>query len=129
MTITARFMTIADLLALQSCDAIAEIEYRTEGFGNRYGIVVTGTTVADILPVKQADIASDPEYYGELRESMRSGQTVPLGVFGDLMTNGAHRVALAIELGLPGLLVDEDFEGSTDRDFDNCHLRTRFMAA
>lgn len=127
MEITAqdtRFMTTDELLALQSADAEAEMAYREAGFGNRYGIVVGGTTVADIIAIKLRDIEADPAYYGALAESMRAGQTAPLGVFSECLLNGAHRIAIAIIMGLPGLYVAEGFEGSTDEAFDDQHART-----
>lgn len=117
-------MPMADLLKLTSVDAEAKNDYRMAA-----GLKPIGTTVADILPQKRADIARDPAYYGALEHSMRTtpgGMTAPLGVNREAgyLINGAHRVALAHQMGWTGMHVDSDFGSSTDDAFDAAHQRT-----
>jgi hypothetical protein len=123
MTITADapgnvYMAMDDILQLWSVDAIAEHEYRTEGLSHESGIVIDGLRVSDVIVLKAWDIDHDVKY-GALRASMvTSGQTVPIAVNAGHLINGGHRVALALELGWPGMETTADFEASTDRDFD-----------
>lgn len=115
-------MPMEDILKLTSVDAEANNDYRVD-----QGLKPMGTTVADILPQKRADIARDPAYYGAVEHSMRTtpgGMTAPLGVSGPYLLNGGHRVALAQQMGWVGMHVDRDFGSSTDNDFDAAHNRT-----
>jgi len=118
----AQFMPMHELLKLTSVDAEAQNDYRADA-----GLKPMGTTVADILPQKRADIERDPAYYGAVEHSMRTtpgGMTAPLGVSGQYLLNGGHRVAIAQRLGWVGMHVDSNFGGSTDESFDNTHKRT-----
>lgn len=115
-------MPMHKILALTSVDAEARNDYRV---ANR--LPATGDTVADILPQKRADIDRDPAYYGQVEHSMRTtrgGMTAPLGVSGQYLLNGGHRVALAQQMGWVGMHVSETFGGSTDEAFDAAHKRT-----
>jgi hypothetical protein len=129
MTTTAQatkttFMLMADILALISVDAEAELEYRAEGFGHRSGLPLNGTTVADILPHKVWDIEHDAQRYGALRASMMAhGQTAPIAVRAGYLLNGGHRVAMALELGWPGLDTTPEFESSEDRAWNDANPR------
>lgn len=119
---TAQFMPMADILKLTSVDAEAANDYRQLD-----GLPAKGTTVADILPQKRADVERDPAYYGQVEHSMRTtpgGMTAPLGVSGQYLLNGGHRVAIAQRLGWVGMHVDSDFGSSTDESFDASHKRT-----
>lgn len=118
----AQFMPMHQILGLTSVDAEAANDYRAED-----GLPPKGTTVADILPQKRADIARDPAYYGQVEHSMRTtrgGMTAPLGVSGKYLLNGGHRVALAQQMGWAGMHVSDDFGNSTDESFDATHERT-----
>ena len=128
-TSTLVYMLIADILALLSVDAEAELDYRSEGMGHsRYiDLPLDGMTVADILPFKQRDIAADPARYEALRQSMMDhGQTVPLAVNAGYLLNGAHRLELAIELGWPGMWATSDHEASEDRAWNAANPRLTF---
>lgn len=118
----AQFMPMDKIMGLTSVDAEANNDYRVD-----QGLKPGGTTVADILPQKRADIDRDPQYYGALRRSMETtpgGMTAPLGVNDKYLLNGAHRVALAHEMGWVGMHVDKDFGSSTDESFDAANKRT-----
>lgn len=117
-------MPMADILKLTSADAEANNDYRVD-----QGLRPMGTTVADILPQKRADIERDPAYYGAVRRSMETtpgGMTAPLGVNTEAgyLLNGGHRVALAHDMGWVGMHVDSDFGSSTDENFDRANKRT-----
>lgn len=115
-------MPMDKILKLTSVDAEAANDYRADA-----GLSPRGTSVADILPQKRADIARDPQYYGAVEHSMRTtpgGMTAPLGVSGQYLLNGGHRVALAQQMGWAGMHVSNDFGGSTDESFDAAHKRT-----
>ena len=128
-TATLVFMAIADILCLLSVDAEAELDYRNEGMGrDRYtAIPLTGSTVADIMPFKQLDIECDRVRYDALRDSMMtSNQTAPIAVNAGYLLNGGHRVALAIELGWPGLWTTDDHEASEDREWNAANKSLTF---
>lgn len=115
-------MPMDAIMRLTSVDAEARNDYRVAS-----GLQPTGDTVADILPQKRADIDRDPQYYGAVEHSMRTtpgGMTAPLGVSGQYLLNGAHRVALAQQMGWVGMHVSNTFGGSTDEAFDDTHKRT-----
>lgn len=118
----AQFMPMHQIMGLTSVDAEANNDYRMD-----QGLKPMGTSVADIMPQKRADIDRDPQYYGAVRHSMETtpgGMTTPLGVNGQYLLNGAHRVALAHEMGWVGMHVNSDFGNSTDESFDDAHKRT-----
>lgn len=118
----AQFMPMSAILKLTSVDAEAANDYRELD-----GLAPRGTTVADILPQKRADIDRDPVYYGAVEHSMRTtpgGLSAPLGVSGSYLLNGGHRVALAQQMGWVGMHVSDDFGGSTDEAFDSANKRT-----
>jgi hypothetical protein len=105
-----QFMPMADILSLTSMDAEAANERRI-----RHGLPPIGTTVADILPAKQLDIDHDRERYAPVELSMRMrGLTVPIGVCDGYLTNGLHRVCLAVRAGWAGMHVTCDFMATTD---------------
>lgn len=114
-------MPMTDILKLTSVDAEAENDYRSE-----YGLAPKGTTVADILPKKQHEIDTDRARYAPLEHSMSAGLTVPIGVNSGYLVNGGHRVAEAVRQGWVGMHVTDDFEGSTDRNWDAQHPRSTF---
>jgi hypothetical protein len=105
---------MAAILALTSLDAEAINDHRLS-----HGLPPIGTTVADILPVKQLDIERNPERWRPVELSMRMhGLTAPIGVCNGYLTNGMHRVALAVRAGWEGMIVTSDFESTTDAAWD-----------
>ena len=132
-TITApaktAYMLMSDILCLLSADAWAEADYRQDGMSrDRYShLPLTGLTVADILPFKRLDIDQDTDRYDALRLSMQlNGQTAPIAVNMGYLLNGGHRVAIAIELGWPGLTVSSDHEASEDRTWNAANKSLTF---
>lgn len=114
-------MAMADILALTSGDAEFELEARELGFGHPE-IPLHGTTVADILLMKRQDIATHRARYDAVRQNMiEQGQTAGIAVRAGYLVNGGHRVALAIELGWPGLWATDDCSESTDHAYDEAH--------
>lgn len=123
------YMLIADILCLLSVDAEAQMDYQAEGFLSwPDGLApLAGTTVADIMPRKVYDIEHDTERYDALRASMlASGQTVPVAVNMGYLLGGAHRVAVAVELGWPGMWTTSDHEASEDRAWNAANPRHTF---
>lgn len=123
------YMPIADILALVSADAEAQMDYQAEGLLTwPTGLApLAGTTVADIMARKLYDIEHDPERYDALRASMLdSGQTAPVAVNMGYLLNGGHRVAMALLLGWPGLDTTSDFEASEDRAWNEANPRHTF---
>lgn len=111
---SGRFMAMTDILSLTSVDAEALNDHRLS-----HGLPSMGTTVADILPVKQRDIDLDHERYAMVELSMlTNGLTAPIGVCDGYLINGVHRVALAIRAGWDGMYVSSDFEATTDAAWD-----------
>lgn len=118
----AQFMPMSDIMKLTSVDAEAENDYRLDA-----GLAPRGTTVADILPQKLHEVETDRQRYAPMEHSMRTqGLTVPIGVNAGYLLNGGHRVAEAHRQGWVGMHVTSDFEGSTDRAWDERHPRSTF---
>ena len=115
------FMPMADILALHSMDAEAEMDYQALGLSTRAPLA--GVTVADILDHKRDDIAARQDVYGPVEEHMRAnGQTAPVHSDAGYLFNGHHRVAIALNLGWAGMWVTDELELSSDEDFDALHL-------
>ena len=131
ITVSAKttYMLMSDILCLLSADAWAEADYRQDGMGRKcYAhLPLDGLTVADILPFKRLDIDQDTDRYDALRLSMAAnGQTAPIAVNMGYLLNGGHRVAIAIELGWPGLYVSSDHEASEDREWNAANQSLTF---
>jgi hypothetical protein len=114
------FMTMDAILALHSMDAEAEMDYQALGLSHRTPLA--GVTVADIMPHKRGDIEARSDVYGPVEEHMRlHGQTAAIHSDAGYLFNGHHRVAIALDLGWPGMWVTDELEHSSDEAFDASH--------
>jgi hypothetical protein len=102
-------MSVEDLLSLHSNEALT----RKRHFGDRYAEHGDDTRVSTVYNRKAADIASNPEAWGQLDEPIRNGTIDPVllsrsGSGHTVVTEGQHRIVRAHQLGVTHLPVSYD---------------------